>query len=106
VADWQKARFRNNPNNLEKFICTGLWKYSRHPNYLGELLMSFGLYISASSVMHGYEYLSVLSPILITILLVKFSAPMLDRAADKRWASDPAYKKYASRTPAFFPYVY
>lgn len=68
--------------------------------------MSFGLYISASSVMHGYEYLSVLSPILITLLLVKISAPVLDRAADKRWASDPAYQNYAQKTPALFPFVY
>lgn len=106
VADWQKTRFRNNPNNAGQFINTGLWKYSRHPNYLGEVLMSFGLYISASSVMYGYEYLSVLSPILITLLLVKISAPVLDRAADKRWASDPAYKKYTQKTPALFPFVH
>lgn len=106
VADWQKARFRNNPNNSGQFISTGLWKYSRHPNYLGEVLMSFGLYISASSIMHGYEYLSVISPILITYLLAKISTPMLERAANKRWALDPAYQIYAEKTPALFPFVY
>lgn len=105
VADWQKARFRNEPNNAGKFICTGLWKFSRHPNYLGEVLMSCGLYVSASSVMRSYEYLSVISPIFVTVLLVKISTPALERIADKRWAADPAYKKYTQNTPILIPYL-
>lgn len=105
VADWQKARFRNDPINTGKFISTGLWYYSRHPNYLGEVLMSSGLYVSASTVMRNYEYLSVISPIFTTILLVKVSGPVLDALAKKRWGSDPAYQKYVEGTPTLMPFM-
>ncbi|KAG7153786.1 Zinc finger protein 362-like [Homarus americanus] len=58
VADYQKTVFKNNPANKDKFINTGLWALSRHPNYFGEILLWFGLYVSASSTFSGWEYLT------------------------------------------------
>nr|XP_053628119.1 uncharacterized protein LOC128685588 [Cherax quadricarinatus] len=58
VADYQKTAFRNDPANKDKFISTGLWSLSRHPNYFGEILLWFGLYVSASSTFSTWEYLT------------------------------------------------
>ena len=57
LADFQKAVFRSDPENRTRFISTGLWAISRHPNYFGEILLWFGLYVSASTVFRGYQYL-------------------------------------------------
>lgn len=107
TADWQKARFRNNPDNAGKFIQNGLWSISRHPNYFGEILLWTGLYISASSVMKGKEYLSVISPIFTTLLLTKLSGiPMLEKSAARRWGSNPDYQSYVKNTAVLIPFLW
>ena len=65
IADLQKTLFKANENNRGKFITSGLWGISRHPNYFGEIILWFGLYISASSTFRGWQFLSVLSPVII-----------------------------------------
>ena len=65
IADLQKTVFRANEKNAGKFITSGLWGISRHPNYFGEIILWFGLYISASSTFRGWQFLSVLSPVII-----------------------------------------
>ncbi|KAM3933113.1 uncharacterized protein RB166_000998 [Leptodactylus fuscus] len=104
IADQQKWSFKSDPDNAGKFIQSGLWAYSRHPNYLGEILQWTGLFLAASSVLSGYQYLSVISPIFVWFLLNYVSGiPILERQAMKRWGEDPAYKSYMQRTPVLWP---
>ncbi|XP_064647603.1 uncharacterized protein LOC135500230 [Lineus longissimus] len=106
IADYQKSAFRNNPDNEGKFIQNGLWSISRHPNYFGEILLWFGLYISASSTFSKYEYLSVLSPVAVAFLLNNVSGvPLLEASAKRRWGTDPGYIAYKRRTPSLIPFI-
>jgi len=85
IADSQKSKFRADPDNHGKFISTGLWSICRHPNYLGEIMMWFGLFLPASSVMRGNDYYSALSPFFVAYLITKVSGiPLLERHADKK----------------------
>lgn len=88
-----------------KFIQSGLWAYSRHPNYLGEILQWSGLFLSASSVMRGPQYLSVVSPLFLWFLLRYVSGiPMLEKQGMKKWGADPAYQTYIQNTPRLWPW--
>ncbi|XP_062871820.1 uncharacterized protein si:ch211-210c8.6 [Trichomycterus rosablanca] len=105
VADQQKWNFKSDPDNAGKFIRHGLWAYSRHPNYLGEILQWSGLFLSASSVMHGPQYLSVMSPLFLWFLLRHVSGvPILEKQAMKRWGTDPVFQNYIKNTPLFWPF--
>ncbi len=105
VADFQKSMFRSNRENKDKFIKTGLWSISRHPNYFGEIMLWAGLYISASSVFRGWQYLAVLCPVAIHLLITKLSGiPLLEKAADKKWGNLEEYKRYKENTPIFVPF--
>ncbi|PIK62928.1 hypothetical protein BSL78_00163 [Apostichopus japonicus] len=87
-----------------KFINSGLWSVSRHPNYLGEILVWSGLYLSASSVFSGWQHVSVLSPLFVYFLLTRVSGiPLLERGGMKRWGSDPNYLEYIKNVPVLFP---
>ncbi|XP_072022755.1 uncharacterized protein [Amphiura filiformis] len=104
VADYQKTVFKADPDNAGKFISTGLWSISRHPNYLGEILLWAGLYLSSSSVMSGYQHLSVISPIFVYLLLTRVSGvPILERQGMKRYGKDPAYLDYVKNTALLLP---
>ncbi|KAF2362620.1 Protein of unknown function DUF1295 [Trinorchestia longiramus] len=105
LADHQKTVFRRDPSNQGKFISSGLWSLSRHPNYFGEILLWFGLYISASSSFSGYEYFSVLSPTLVYLLITRVSGiPMLESYGLKKWGTSPLYQKYLRETPVLVPF--
>ncbi|TNM86773.1 uncharacterized protein si:ch211-210c8.6 [Takifugu flavidus] len=105
IADQQKWIFKSDPNNAGKFIQSGLWAYSRHPNYLGEILQWSGLWLSASSVMAGPQYLSVASPLFVWFLLRYVSGiPMLEKQALRKWGSDPAFQHYTKNTPLLWPF--
>jgi len=105
VADTQKWNFHNNPNNAEKFITGGLWKFSRHPNYFGEILISFGQYFSAFASMAGWESIfTFLSPLFVTFLLTRVSGiPLLEKSADKKWGGNLQYQDYKRRTSVLIP---
>ncbi|KAE8292869.1 hypothetical protein D5F01_LYC07962 [Larimichthys crocea] len=104
VADQQKWLFKSDPDNAGKFIQSGLWAYSRHPNYFGEILQWSGLWLSASSVMQGQQYLSVASPLFVWFLLRYVSGiPILEKQAMKKWGSDPAFQDYVRNTPLLWP---
>ncbi|CAF3932747.1 unnamed protein product, partial [Rotaria sp. Silwood2] len=107
IADKQKMTFKNNLNNKENFISTGLWKYSRHPNYFGEICSWLGLYISSSHMLVGYEkFIGILSPIFVTCLLSFVSGiPILERQAMKLFGTNPAYHTYRNRTPILIPFI-
>lgn len=106
VADFQKTMFKNDPRNEGKFINTGLWAISRHPNYFGEILLWFGLYFSASSVFRGVEYLSVLSPVFVHLLITRISGiPLLEKAGLKKWGKLPEYQAYLLNIPSLIPFT-
>ncbi|XP_018105658.1 uncharacterized protein XB5780651.S [Xenopus laevis] len=107
TADQQKWIFKSDPDNAGKFIQTGLWAYSRHPNYLGEILQWSGLFLSASTVLSGYEYVSIISPVFVWFLLSYVSGiPILEKQALKRWGSEAAYQSYISHTPVLWPFKF
>lgn len=104
VADRQKTHFRNNPANKGKFISTGLWAWSRHPNYFGEIVLWLGITIMALPVLSGWQYLTLISPIFVFLLLTRISGvPMLEAKADKTWGGQADYEAYKAKTPELWP---
>ncbi len=100
IADTQKSRFRADPQNEGEFIRTGLWARSRHPNYFGEILLWIGVAIIALPVLSGWQWITLISPIFVTILLTRISGvPMLERRADEKWGGQEDYEAYKERTP-------
>ncbi len=100
VGDYQLARFRAEPSNRGAVLDRGLWRYTRHPNYFGDATMWWGMYAMAASTPNGW--LTVLSPSLMTLLLMRVSGVTL--LEDGLKASKPGYRAYIARTPAFFPW--
>lgn len=100
IGDWQLSRFKSNPDNKGKVLCSGLWRYSRHPNYFGECCIWWGFYLMA--VATG-AWWSLASPILMTLLLLKVSGvSLLESTITER---RPAYADYINKTNAFFPWI-
>ena len=103
VADNQKSKFRSFAENKDKFITTGLWAKSRHPNYFGEIVLWTGIAVMSFSSLEGWQYLTLISPIFTYILLVYVSGVrMLEARADKKWGDDEDYIKYKSETPVLW----
>jgi steroid 5-alpha reductase family enzyme len=104
LADWQKSRFRADPENTGKFINTGLWSWSRHPNYFGEIVLWIGVAIIALPVLAGWQLLTLISPVFVTILLTRISGvPLLEARADEKWGGQADYEDYKTRTPVLIP---
>ena len=104
VADYQKRKFRRNPANKGRFINTGLWSKSRHPNYFGEIMLWTGIFIIAIPVLNGWQWVALLSPIFVYLLLNKISGvPGLEAKADKKWGGQADYEQYKADTPVLIP---
>jgi steroid 5-alpha reductase family enzyme len=104
LADRQKSAFRTDPANRGRFITTGLWSRSRHPNYVGEFVLWVGVALVALPALRGWQYATLVSPVFVYLLLTRISGvPMLERSADKRWGGEPDYEAYKAATPVFFP---
>lgn len=104
IADNQKSAFKKDPSNKGKFINVGLWKWSRHPNYFGEITLWTGIVVMTIPVLSGTSWLAVISPLFVTLLLTKVSGVNLQTAqAKQRWGDDPAYQSYRKNTPALVP---
>lgn len=104
VADQQKQHFRHAPENKGKFINVGLWSWSRHPNYFGEIVLWVGVSIIALPVLSGWQLLTLISPIFITFLLTRVSGvPMLEARADKKWGGQADYEAYKANTSVLIP---
>ena len=100
VADQQKTAFRAIPENRNKFITSGLWSKSRHPNYFGEITLLTGVAVMSFSSLSGIEYLTLISPIFTYLLLVKISGVrMLEGRGQKTWGNDEDYIAYMKNTP-------
>ena len=107
VADTQKTNFNKDPKNAGKFIDIGVWKQSRHPNYVGELVLWTGITIIAAPVYEGTQWLALITPLFVYWLLNKVSGVnLLEERADKKWGDDPAYQQYKKDTPVFFPKLF
>ena len=105
VADKQKSDFKNDISNKNKFISTGLWKYSRHPNYLGEIILWTGITIIAIPLFSGWSWLGLISPVFVFIMLKFISGVrILENRADMKWGKDKEYLKYKNSTPEIFPF--
>jgi len=104
VADTQKSRFNANPDNKGKFIQTGLWSRSRHPNYFGEIVLWVGVAIIALPVLQGWQWVAMISPVFVTLLLIRVSGvPLLENKADKKWGGQEDYESYKKNTPVLTP---
>lgn len=99
MSDLQLTQFKAEPGSKGKIITTGLWAYSRHPNYFGEILVWWGIFLMVMNTPSGY--FTIASPLLISFLLLKVSGvPMLERLLEERGKE---FKEYVQRTPAIFP---
>jgi len=104
AADRQKGAFKSDAGNEGKFIDTGLWAWSQHPNYFGEIVLWLGIAIIAIPLLSGTAYLVLFSPVFVFLLLTKLSGiPMLDAKAKERWGDDPAYQQYRKKTSKLIP---
>ncbi|UCG41081.1 MAG: DUF1295 domain-containing protein [Acidimicrobiia bacterium] len=100
VADRQKSAFRADPANKGKFIATGLWAWSRHPNYFGEITLWLGIAIIALPLLDGWRWVVLISPVFVWALITRVSGvPMLERRADEKWGGDEDYEAYKASTP-------
>lgn len=105
AADYQKYAFKQDASNNGRWIQGGLWKYSRHPNYFGEITVWTGIYLCCFSALDlAGRLIGVSSPLLITLVLVFVSGiPILEKSAEERWGSQPAYRKYKARSRLLLP---
>lgn len=104
VADNQKFIFKKDPKNKGRFISSGLWKYSRHPNYFGEILVWWGITISCIPYFNGSDFIFFISPIFITLLLLFVTGiPLLEKSWDEKWGTDPDFIQYKKQTNLLIP---
>lgn len=106
IADNQKKNFNANPENQGKWINEGLWSLSRHPNYLGEILLWSGIACFGIACFTGFEMLAWISPLFVYFLLTKVSGvPFLDKRGLEKWGENPEYLQYRTNTPVLFPRI-
>lgn len=100
IADGQKKAFKDDPANQGKFINVGLWRWSRHPNYFGEIILWLGVAIIALPVLQGWQHVVLISPVFVYLLLTRVSGvPMLEASSDKKWGGQADYDSYKANTP-------
>jgi steroid 5-alpha reductase family enzyme len=103
-ADIQKSRFRADPKSRGQFIRGGLWAWSRHPNYFGEILLWTGVAVITLPVLRGWQWMTLISPIFVAVLLLRISGvPILEKRADEKWGGQDDYEEYKKRTPVLVP---
>jgi steroid 5-alpha reductase family enzyme len=104
IADMQKSEFRKNPTNKDQFIQHGLWAYSRHPNYFGEITLWLGVAIMSLSSLTGWQYISLISPLFTYLLLVYVSGVrLLEISGMEKWGHLETYQDYVRSTSSLFP---
>lgn len=102
VGDWQLSRFRADPANKGKVLDSGLWRYTRHPNYFGDTCAWWGIWLAAAEAGWGIAAASVIGPLFLTFTLTKWSGkPLLEKGMAKR---RPDYAAYVERTSGFLPW--
>ena len=105
LADLQKFQFKLQKKNKDKWIASGLWRYSRHPNYFGEILLWWGIFLFSIPFQSGWSWISILGPVMITSLILFFSGiPPLEKKYKKKYKNNSQYKSYRSRTSLLIPW--
>ena len=104
VADRQKSRFKADPAHDGRFIDRGLWAWSRHPNYFGEITLWVGVALIALGDLAGWRLVTLISPVFVFVL-IRFASgvPMVEKRADERWGDEEAYQEYKAKTPMLVP---
>lgn len=101
AGDWQLARFKSDPANQGRVMNSGLWAYTRHPNYFGEFLVWWGIFLITLSTPNSWW--TIISPIIVTAVLLKMTGiPLTEKALIER---RPGYREYIKRTSAFVPWL-
>ncbi len=104
IADWQKFQFKNQLENRGQWIDSGLWRYSRHPNYFGEMLCWWGIFIFSIPFQSGWSWLTIIGPIIITTLLLFVTGiPPLEKRYNKRYENNDDYQQYKEQTSLLIP---
>ena len=106
IADAQKFRYKTRAGGGARWMSTGLWRYSRHPNYFGELLCWWGVFLFVAPDLAGWPLLAgALGPVTITYVLLGLTGiPTLERSAERKWGDDPGYREYRRRTSRLVPW--
>ena len=105
ISDFQKRKFKS--KNKDGFITSGLWSVSRHPNYFGEIVLWIGVAIIAYPTLYGWQYVSLISPLFVYLLLTRVSGvTLLEEHAEKKWGKDKKYISYKENTPELFPRIF
>lgn len=104
IADKQKRDFRKQSGDDKKFIQSGLWAWSQHPNYFGEILLWAGITVISIPLLSGWQWVTIISPFFVWFLLTKVSGiPTLDKKAKERWGDDEEYERYRKKTSKLVP---
>ena len=104
ASDAQKAAFKKEPANSGRWIDSGLWRFSRHPNYFGEILQWWGVFVAAAPAFPPLAFLTVAGPLSISLLILFVSGvPLLEKSADRKYGADPGYQDYKRRTSILVP---
>jgi steroid 5-alpha reductase family enzyme len=105
VADAQKFAAKRRPGGAGRWMTTGLWKYSRHPNYFGELLCWWGVFVYVAGSFAGWSWIGLIGPLAITwILLSVTGIPTLEASANRKWGHNPEYQAHLRRTSRLLPW--
>ncbi len=103
-ADAEKSAFNALPAHRGRFIQSGLWAWSRHPNYFGEILLWVGIAVIALPSFAGWSWLGLISPLFVTVLITRVSGvPLLEQRAKEKWGDDAEYQHYRDHTPVLIP---
>lgn len=103
VADFQKFFFKDNPENRGKWCDVGLWRWSRHPNYFGELMIWYSIFLMSCNVLVGGQWAAVLGPLFITFILLSLSGiPLLEEKEDNKHKGNEQYLEYKRTTSPLF----
>ena len=106
IADHQKSAFKKDPENRDSFIQSGLWSISRHPNYLGEIILWVGVSIVAIPVLQGWQWAMLSSPFFVALLLIRVSGiPLLEKKADEKWGGQSDYESYKKNVAVLVPKI-
>jgi steroid 5-alpha reductase family enzyme len=104
IAYRQKSAFNTKSQNKGKFISSGLWAWSRHPNYFGEIVLWIGIAIIALPALQGWQWVTLISPVFVTLLLTRISGiNLLEARADEKWGGQSDYEAYKANTPILIP---
>lgn len=107
IADHQKSAFKKDPENRDNFIQSGLWSISRHPNYLGEIILWVGVSMVAIPVLQGWQWAMLSSPLFVALLLIRVSGiPLLEKKADEKWGGRSDYESYKKNTAVIVPKIW